>query len=109
MIAEDNLVMRGLICTVFAMDGGWRIGGVASDGLEAALMAAELEPDVIVLDFFMPRWDGAKAAEFIRANCPHTAIVAFSTGLREKPQWADVYLAKNDISKLVQTARGLAA
>ncbi len=109
VIAEDNAVMRDLITTVFSMDGGWRIGGVACDGLEAALMTAEIEPDVIVLDFFMPRWDGARAAEFIRANSPHTAIVAFSGALRDKPSWADDFLTKTDIGKLVGVARALAA
>ncbi len=109
LIADDNSVMRELLCAVFTMDGGWRIGGVACDGLEAALMAAEMEPDVIIMDYFMPRWDGGKAAEFIRVNSPHTAIVAFSSKLAEKPDWADALLAKTDLGSLVATARCLAA
>lgn len=101
LLVDDDPQMRDLLTTMFSLHGGFRIGGVAADGLEAAMLAADLSPDVVVLDFFMPRWDGSRAADFIRKNCPGSKIVAFSAVLTEPPEWADAFLVKNDITRLI--------
>ena len=107
LLVDDDPLMRELLCTMFTVNEGFRIGGVASDGFEGAMLAADLHPDVVVLDFFMPRWDGSKAAEFIKKNCPDCKIVAFSAVLQEQPEWGDTFLVKNDIQKLVPLVRDL--
>lgn len=107
LLVDDDPSMRELLSTVFQLHGGFRIGGVAADGFEGAMLAADLTPDVVVLDFFMPRWDGSKAAEFIREHCPNCKIVAFSAVLTEPPKWADTFLVKNDIGHLVEACEGL--
>ena len=101
LLVDDDPQMRELLTTIFSLHGGFRIGGVAADGLEAAMIAADLAPDVVILDFFMPRWDGEKAAEFIRERCPNCKIVAFSAVLTEPPDWADTFLVKNEITRLL--------
>lgn len=107
LLVDDDPNMRELLSTIFQIHGGFRIGGVAADGFEGAMLAADLTPDVVVLDFFMPRWDGSKAAEFIRERCPNCKIVAFSAVLTEHPKWADTFLVKNEINSLVETCEGL--
>ena len=107
LLVDDDPLMRELLCTMFTVNEGFRIGGVASDGFEGAMLAADVNPDVVVLDFFMPRWDGSKAADFIRKNCPNSKIVAFSAVLTEQPEWGDTFLVKNDIQKLVPMVRDL--
>jgi DNA-binding NarL/FixJ family response regulator len=109
LLVDDDPGMRELLSTVFQVHGGFRIGGVAADGFEGAMLAADLAPDVVVLDFFMPRWDGSKAAEFIREHCPNCKIVAFSAVLTEMPKWADVFIVKTDIGHLIPTCEGLLA
>jgi DNA-binding NarL/FixJ family response regulator len=101
LLVDDDPLMRELLATMFTIDEGFRIGGVASDGFEGAMMAADIHPDIVVLDFFMPRWDGSKAAEFIRKSCPECKIIAFSAVLTEPPTWADTFLIKNDIQQLI--------
>src|SRR5688572_30914765 len=101
LLVDDDASMRELLSAVFQMHGGFRIGGVAADGFEGAMLAADLSPDVVVLDYFMPRWDGEKAAEFIRKSCPGSKIVAFSAVLGKAPDWADRFLVKTDINRLV--------
>ena len=103
VIVEDNPAVRDEVCRLFAGDGNFRIGGVASDGLEGALAAAEIQPDVVLLDVFLPRWDGWRAAEFIRSNCPDTIIVAFASG--EAPQWADCTATKTEVESVVSFVR----
>jgi chemotaxis response regulator CheB len=101
LLVDDDPLMRELLSTMFTVNEGFRIGGVAVDGFEGAMMAADIHPDIVVLDFFMPRWDGSKAAEFIRKSCPEAKIIAFSAVLTEPPSWADTFLIKNDIQQLI--------
>ena len=107
LLVDDDPMMRELLSDVFQVHGGFRIGGVAADGFEGAMLAADINPDVVILDFFMPRWDGEKAAEFIREKCPSSKIVAFSAVLTEKPQWGDTFLIKNEIGRLIPTVEDL--
>ncbi|MFP5352718.1 MAG: response regulator transcription factor [Actinomycetota bacterium] len=107
LLVDDDPLMRELLSTMFAVDEGFRIGGVAADGFEGAMLAADLHPDVVILDFFMPRWDGSRAAEFIRKNCPDCKIVAFSAVLQEQPEWGDTFLVKNEIQKLIPLVKEL--
>ncbi|MGH2694592.1 MAG: response regulator [Actinomycetota bacterium] len=102
LVVDDDSATRELLSTMLSLDGRFRIGGVAEDGFEGAMLAADLHPDVVILDFYMPRWDGAKAAEFIRGHCPHTKILAFSAVLDEHPDWADDFLVKTDIDRLLR-------
>ena len=103
LLVDDDPMMRELLSDVFSVHGGFRIGGVAKDGFEGAMLAADIAPDVVVLDYFMPRWDGEKAAGFIRERCPGTKIIAFSAVLTEHPNWADTFLIKNEIGELIPT------
>ena len=104
LLVDDDSSMRDLLAVLFSTHGGFRIGGVAHDGFEGAMLAADVKPDVVVLDFFMPRWDGEKAADFIRRHCPEAKIIAFSAVVTEPPEWGDHFLVKNDIGKLVPLA-----
>ncbi len=73
------------------------------------MLAADIHPDVVVLDYFMPRWDGSKAAEFIRKQSPESRIVAFSAVLDEPPKWADSFLIKDRIEELIDVCLSLCA
>ncbi|MDQ4143137.1 MAG: response regulator transcription factor [Actinomycetota bacterium] len=108
LIVDDDGAMRELLSSLFSVDGGFRIGGVAADGLEGAMLAAEVNPDVVVLDYYMPRWNGERTAEFIRKQCPRAKIVAFSAYLGALPKWADAFLLKTDVEQLVGLAEKLA-
>ena len=52
-----------------------RIAGVVSDGLEAALKAEELQPDVILLNVGLPKMNGIEAARRIRKVAPKSKIL----------------------------------
>ncbi len=92
---------------MFKIHGGFRIGGVAQDGFEAAMLACDLNPDVVVLDCCMPRWEGEQTAAFMREHCPAMKIVAFSAALQTTPDWADEFLVKTQIMDLVPLVESL--
>jgi len=50
----------------------------ASDGLEAVAKAADLQPDLVLLDIGMPNLDGIKAAAHIRSVAPEAKILFVS-------------------------------
>lgn len=67
LIADDHAVVREGIRHVLSVEEGFEIVGEASNGAEAVRMAAELRPDVVVLDLSMPERTGLEAAPAINA------------------------------------------
>ena len=56
------------------MHTDWQVCGEAQDGREAMAKAAELQPDLIVMDFKMPLADGLKAGSEIGLSIPNVPI-----------------------------------
>jgi CheY-like chemotaxis protein len=54
---------------------GWEICGDAVEGKEAVARATDLRPDLIILDYAMPRLDGLSAAKDIHKLLPTVPIV----------------------------------
>lgn len=71
--ASDDLQEHLSGCFGNSGNGDVDVVAVAHDGLEAAQMAAQLSPDVILLDEEMPGMSGYKAAELIALAAPDVA------------------------------------
>jgi DNA-binding NarL/FixJ family response regulator len=68
LVADDQtLVRRGLRALLDAQDD-IEVVGEAADGAEAAELAAELVPDVVLMDIRMPGVDGLTATKSIAAD-----------------------------------------
>ena len=106
LIVDDQKSIRELIRMVFELDG-FTVVGEAADGIEAVALGEELHPDVVILDYEMPRQDGRVTADALRIRCPEAHIVAFSGVLNSKPDWADAYLCKTDVEELTALVDGL--
>lgn len=109
LIIDDDPSTQEIVSAMFEDHGGFRIGGVGQNGFEGAMLACDLEPDLVVLDYCMPRWDGDRTAIFIREQCPGLKIIAFSAALQTCPEWADDFLDKTRIEDLVPLAEHLCA
>lgn len=73
--------------TVLSEDERVDVVGIADNGEEAVELAAELQPDVILMDLQMPVMDGLEATRRIRATGLPTQILLL-TGA-EVPRGAD--------------------
>ncbi len=79
LIAEDEALIR-LDLKEMLEEEGYQVVGEAGDGAQAVALAAELRPDLIILDVQMPVMDGLAAAEKIAADriAPVVILTAFS-------------------------------
>jgi len=77
LIVDDSRFICKRISEILEEDSDFKVVGIASNGKQALLMAAQLEPDVITMDIEMPVMDGISAVKVIMAECP-TAILMFS-------------------------------
>ena len=77
LIADDNEVVRGRLGELLESQG-WKVCASFGSGLEAIEKAAELKPDLIILDLVMPRMDGLSTARKIGKILPSVPIVLFT-------------------------------
>jgi DNA-binding NarL/FixJ family response regulator len=75
LIADDFANWRARVRRILSGRPEWQIVGEGCDGVEAVLKAAELRPDIVLLDIGMPALNGIQAAEKIRQTTPGSKIV----------------------------------
>jgi len=68
LVADDYALVRRGVCSILKSQAGWTICGEASDGHQAAQMAKDLKPDVVILDIGMPGLNGLDATRQILAE-----------------------------------------
>lgn len=78
LIVDDSGFYRRRLTEMLSMSPEIEIIGAAEDGKEAVILAAELRPDVVMMDVEMPVLDGISAVRQIMARCP-TSIMMFSS------------------------------
>ncbi|MGI8808456.1 MAG: response regulator [Acidimicrobiales bacterium] len=78
LIADDHPVFRDGLRLVLQSATGVELVGEATTGSEAVRAAAELEPDVVVMDLQMPGISGIEATRQILAARPDTAVVVLT-------------------------------
>lgn len=78
LLVDDVPDLRMLFRRVLSRSGEISVVGEAVDGIEAIERAAELKPDVILLDLAMPRLDGLRAIPRLHEAAPGTRILVFS-------------------------------
>jgi DNA-binding NarL/FixJ family response regulator len=62
LLADDHMIVRTGIRHVLESEPGFEVVGEAANGAEALSLAAELHPDVVVLDISMPDVSGLELA-----------------------------------------------
>ena len=78
LLADDHEIVREGLRRCSAMQHDIEIVGEASNGREAIDLAAQLEPDLIVMDVSMPLIDGDEATRQIKRHLPKTRVIALS-------------------------------
>jgi NarL family two-component system response regulator YdfI len=79
IIADDHLIIRQGLRLILETADDMELVGEASDGAEAVCLAAELTPDVVLMDLRMPGMDGLTAIQHLHAEQPKVAVVILTT------------------------------
>ena len=83
MIVDDHSVLRVGLKNVLERTGEFDVVGQAADGDEAVRVAAELSPDLVVMDVMMPNKDGVQACREIMEFSPATRVVMLTASVEE--------------------------
>jgi len=83
LLVDDHAILRQGLRMVLESEPGFTVVAEAKNGNEALNKAAQLKPDVIVLDIGLPDIPGNEIARQIRAQNPATRIVILSMHAKE--------------------------
>ena len=112
LLADDHNLFRQGLAQICIQKGGFEVVGEAADGATAVRLAAELQPDVILIDINMPKLNGIQATTQIMAANPQARIIVLTMYRQEEyifeaiKAGAKGYLLKNaDAAELVAGVR----
>jgi DNA-binding NarL/FixJ family response regulator len=79
LIADDHALLRDGLRAILDAQDDIEVVGEASDGEETLARAAELRPDLVIMDIRMPRLDGIEATRRLVARGEHAPRVLVLT------------------------------
>ena len=68
IVEDEEIIRRGLVCTIDWLKLGARVVGEAANGREALRVIQETGPDVVLTDIKMPVMDGITLTETLKAE-----------------------------------------
>jgi DNA-binding NarL/FixJ family response regulator len=79
LVADDQRVVREGLTLVLGLIPEVKVLATAADGLQATQLAAQLRPDVVLMDLRMPHCDGVEATRRICADASTTRVLVLTT------------------------------
>ena len=113
LLCDDQAVIRDGLEMLLNLEKDFQVIGAAQDGAEALELAAQKQPDLILMDLKMPIMNGIEATRQIRAKFPNIKILVLTT--YDDDEWvfdairagASGYLLKDTSrQKIVEAIRG---
>jgi len=115
LLVDDHTVFREGIGALLEMEDDIQVVGGASRGEEALRLAADLQPDVVLLDIAMPDMNGIEICQRLKRSLPNTAVLMLSAFDNEEEVTAALtvgasgYVVKTiDHQRLVEGIRAIA-
>jgi DNA-binding NarL/FixJ family response regulator len=116
LLADDHAVVRQGTRELLEQQEDLEVVAEASDGQEAVQLALKERPDVVVMDFAMPKLNGIEATRQIKAVAPNIAVLVLTAYDSEQYIFAFLaagaagYLLKDvSVDQLVRAIRSVHA
>jgi two-component system, LytTR family, response regulator AlgR len=110
LIADDNPLIRKMLCKMFEVEEDYDLCAEARDGAEAIALAIKHKPELIILDMLMPVMDGIQAAKELKDLMPEVPIIIFTLypeAIDPDRAAADRIVSKSEASTLMDHVRQL--
>jgi two-component system, NarL family, response regulator LiaR len=114
LIVDDHEVVREGLRNFLELQDGMEIAGEAGDGEEGVALAAELQPDVVLMDLVMPKVSGVEAMRALRERVPGIRVIVLTSFIDDEHllpamrAGAAGYLLKNvqpqELARAIRTA-----
>ena len=78
LLVDDHPVVRKGLVSCLANRDHIKVVGEAADGTEALRKVKALEPDVVLMDIFMPGMDGLAVTEVLHKEAPRVKVLVLS-------------------------------
>jgi CheY-like chemotaxis protein len=111
LVADDNPLIRKMLCQLFEREDDYDICAEARNGQEAIELALKHRPDLIILDWAMPLLNGVDAARKLKKIMPEVPIILFTQHAIAAVTLLDVVdriASKTDAIGLMDHVRSLA-
>lgn len=107
LIVDDHTLFRkGLIGLMETREDLVQVVGEAATGREALQLAEQLQPDIVLMDIYMPDGTGLEALTEIRTRFPNIKIVMLTSSESDEHLYQAVQLgASGYLLKTLDTAR----
>ena len=79
LLVDDQALFREALAVLLGVRADIEVVGEAADGAEALHRAAELAPDVVLMDLHMPVLNGIAATRRMRVEHPDVRVIALTT------------------------------
>jgi len=78
LLAEDHTIVREGFRKMLELESDFKVVGEAQDGRQAVALAAQLRPDVVLMDIAMPLLNGLEATRQVLKALPATKVLMLS-------------------------------
>jgi DNA-binding NarL/FixJ family response regulator len=102
VLADDHAMVREALAQLLEDSGTIRVVGQAADGAEALAIVAQTQPEVLVLDYSMPRLNAPAVIESLRQLYPRVSILILT--VHESIHYAVKVLESGALGYVIKSA-----
>jgi DNA-binding NarL/FixJ family response regulator len=78
LVADDHTLFRRGLINLLSAEPGLEVVGETDTGRKTVEKTRELMPDLVLMDVYMPEWDGIETTRRLKAEFPYLKIIVLT-------------------------------